>query len=99
MPRVCNREGCGQRLVGKNGTPDYHRHFCGPECLRADKRERLQVRREKLKKVRCPVCGWKQGETQSSDNRVKFHKTPRCDELSAGKGAGHEREAELPERL
>jgi hypothetical protein len=43
MPRVCARESCGRRLVRKDGTPDYHRHFCGSECKNADKRERIQA--------------------------------------------------------
>jgi endogenous inhibitor of DNA gyrase (YacG/DUF329 family) len=46
MPRVCAREGCGKRLIRKEGSPDYHRHFCGPECKNADKRERMQEKRQ-----------------------------------------------------
>ena len=57
MPRVCAREDCGKRLVRKDGTPDYHRHFCGIECKNADKRERMQAKRDQAKARRCPLCG------------------------------------------
>lgn len=53
MPRVCAREGCGKRLVRKDGTPDYHRHFCSSECKNADKREGMQEKpgRQKLRET------------------------------------------------
>jgi hypothetical protein len=57
MPRVCAREACGRRLVRKDGTPDYHRHFCGPDCKNADKRERIQAKRQQAKAGSCPLCG------------------------------------------
>src|SRR5438034_108196 len=44
MPRICARESCGKRLVRKDGSRDYHRHFCGSECKNADKWRRLQVK-------------------------------------------------------
>jgi hypothetical protein len=59
MPRVCNREGCGRRIVSKDGTPDYRKHFCGSACLRIDKRERLQAKRTRLEGRRCSHCGRK----------------------------------------
>jgi endogenous inhibitor of DNA gyrase (YacG/DUF329 family) len=59
MPRVCARENCGKRLVRKDGTPDYHRHFCGSHCKNADKRERMQEKRQHAKAGPCPLCGSK----------------------------------------
>lgn len=72
MPRVCNREGCGARIVGKDGSPDYRKHFCGPACLRADKRERLLAKRQRLKTRRCPQCGHGPGSESPSNGRVKL---------------------------
>lgn len=57
LPRVCNREGCGKRIVAKDGSPDYRKHFCGAVCLRIDKRERLVAKRERIRGRRCPQCG------------------------------------------
>jgi len=59
MPRVCNREGCGNRIVANDGSPDYRKHFCGPACLKIDKRERLQEKRSRLENRRCSHCGRK----------------------------------------
>jgi hypothetical protein len=61
MPRICNREGCGRRIVAKDGSPDYRKHFCGAACLKIDKRERLQAKRARLEGCRCPHCGRKSG--------------------------------------
>jgi hypothetical protein len=57
MPRVCNREGCGRRIVAKDGSPDYRKHFCGSACLKTDKRERVQAKRSRLEYRRCSHCG------------------------------------------
>ena len=59
MPRVCARQGCGKELLTENGNSDYRRHFCGSECKNADKRERMRMKRAKLKTERCPTCGRK----------------------------------------
>lgn len=89
MPRICNREGCGKRIVAKDGSPDYRKHFCGSGCLKIDKRERLQAKRVKLENQRCSHCGRKPVFTAfatagseslsvrdaSSDGRVKLHQT------------------------
>lgn len=89
MPRICNREGCGKRIVGKDGSPDYRKHFCGSACLKIDKRERLQSKRARLENRRCPHCGRKPTlavipavssvashvRNASSDGRVKLHQT------------------------
>lgn len=72
MPRVCNREGCGAKIVGNDGSPDFRKHFCGPACLRADKRERLQAKRQKLKTRRCPQCGRMPVSDRSQIGRVKL---------------------------
>lgn len=59
MPRICNREGCGKRIVAKDGSPDYRKHFCGSACLKIDKRERVQAKRARVENGRCPHCGRK----------------------------------------
>ena len=59
MPRICNREGCGRRIVAKDGSPDYRKHFCGSACLTIDKRERLQAKRSRVENRRCSHCGRK----------------------------------------
>jgi hypothetical protein len=59
MPRVCNREGCGKRILGAEGNPDYRKHFCGSTCLKIDKRERLQAKRSGTEGRRCSHCGRK----------------------------------------
>jgi endogenous inhibitor of DNA gyrase (YacG/DUF329 family) len=59
MARICNREGCGKRIVARDGSPDYRKHFCGAACLKIDKRERLQAKRVRLEGRRCPHCGRK----------------------------------------
>lgn len=72
MPRVCARENCGRRLVRKDGTPDYRRHFCGTKCKNEDKRERIQAKRNKAKEGGCPLCGHRiQSFTQNT--RVPRH--------------------------
>jgi hypothetical protein len=57
MPRICSREGSGKQLVNSDGTPDYRRQFCGDECSLADRRERMQAKRARLKTGRRPTCG------------------------------------------
>jgi hypothetical protein len=59
MPRICNREGCGRRIIAKDSSPDYRKHFCSPTCLRIDKRERLRAKRLGLENRRCSYCGRK----------------------------------------
>jgi hypothetical protein len=59
MPRICNREACGKRILTKDGRPDYRKHFCGSLCLKIDKRERLEAKRTRLRGKRCSVCGRK----------------------------------------
>jgi hypothetical protein len=89
VPRICNREGCGRRIVAEDGSPDYRKHFCGSACLKIDKRERLQARRLRVKNQQCSHCGRKpmpavtvavssEGlsiRDASSDGRVKLHHT------------------------
>jgi len=57
MPRVCIREGCGVRLVKKNGRPDFRRRFCSREHKNADKLERIQLFRANARGQKCPKCG------------------------------------------
>jgi endogenous inhibitor of DNA gyrase (YacG/DUF329 family) len=71
MARVCAREGCGTRLVRRDGTPDYRRHFCSAVCKNMDKRERMQSRRVKAKNNRCPLCG--HGSQAAQNSRVPRH--------------------------
>ena len=73
MPRVCNRQGCGRRIVGKDGRPRYDRHFCGADCLREDKRERLAEMRRKARMGTCRTCGRKAVKDASQNTVVKLH--------------------------
>jgi hypothetical protein len=70
MPRICGREGCGNRLSRSDGTPDYRRHFCSSQCKNADKREKMQSRRARLRTEKCPTCGRKPNQ----DGCVPRHK-------------------------
>ncbi len=63
MPRVCQRLGCGELILNKKGEPDYSKkRFHSPDCLQADKRERVEAQRQKRakktvpKRGRCPDC-------------------------------------------
>lgn len=89
MSRVCNREGCGKRILGKDGSPDYRKHFCGSACLRIDKRERLLARRNRLKTGRCPHCGRKPISAALSNGRVKLH-NPHVRRVAVPTGVGAE---------
>ncbi len=86
MPRICGREDCGKRLVGKNGSPDFRKHFCSAECSRADRREKMQAKRAKLKTGRCPTCGYEPIANQLSDAPVRPHEAPTSVELGADEG-------------
>jgi hypothetical protein len=74
--RVCIRAGCGKLLVGNDGRPIYDRNFCGSDCRRADKRERMQEKRRKARKGRCPHCGRKFDLDSSADSSVPRHNGP-----------------------
>jgi hypothetical protein len=71
--RICNRAGCGRPILGKDGRPRYDRNFCGPQCRRADKRERMQEKRHKAKIGRCPVCCRTPDKGCSKIGRVPRH--------------------------
>ncbi len=72
MPRVCSREGCGQPLLRKDGTPDFHRHFCGTACKNADKREKIQAKRAQTRKGKCSLCG-RRPQSLALDGDVPRH--------------------------
>lgn len=62
MPRICQREGCGKRLLDDEGNPEYNnnRRFCGDECLKLDKQERLEAQRAIGRRLgQCQLCGRK----------------------------------------
>jgi endogenous inhibitor of DNA gyrase (YacG/DUF329 family) len=79
MPRICAHEGCGRRLLRKDGRPDYRRHFCSRHCKKVDKREHMQAKRENLKSGRCPTCGHNRVGNEVSDTRVPRHNRPTGD--------------------
>jgi len=74
--RVCNRRGCGRSILDRDGRPAFNRNFCGVECRRADKRERLQDRRQRARTGRCAACGRKLIAVPSHDTRVPRHNAP-----------------------
>jgi len=57
MPRVCIRKGCRVDLLKTDGSPDFRRIFCGAECKKAERLEKLRVRRAAAAKGKCPTCG------------------------------------------
>lgn len=83
MPRLCNREGCGRRIVGSDGRPSYDRHFCSAGCRREDKRERVEEMRRKARIGRCGLCGRKAGKDAPQNSAVPRHNTPSVDFGSA----------------
>ncbi len=76
MPRVCNREGCGKRVVGKDGKPNYDHHFCSVECRAEDKREHIAEVRRKARIGRCRFCGRKAGKDASQNTVVPRNNAP-----------------------
>ena len=76
MPRVCNREGCGKRIVGSDGRPSYDRHFCSAGCRREDKREHMAELRRKARIGRCRFCGRKTGKDASQNTVVPRNNAP-----------------------
>ena len=83
MPRVCNREGCGKRIIGKGGMPTYNRHFCSSNCRREDKRERVAEIRRKARIGRCGSCGRKAAKDALQNSAVPRHNAPSVDFGSA----------------
>jgi len=57
MPRVCNRERCGRRLLRRDGSNDFRSHFCSPGCKNADAKEKKQALRARFAGKKCPYCG------------------------------------------
>jgi hypothetical protein len=57
MPRVCIRKGCRVDLLKRDGSPDFRRIFCGVECKKAERLEKLRVKRAVAAKGKCPTCG------------------------------------------
>jgi len=76
MPRVCNREGCGRRILEKNDSPSYDRHFCSSNCRREDKREHMAELRRKARIGRCRFCGRKTVKDTSQNTVVPRHNAP-----------------------
>jgi hypothetical protein len=77
--RVCNRAGCGRLLVIKSGALDYHRQFCGPKCLGADRREKLENQRAGLKGAKCSRCGRQSTGDHRFQRSVPLHTPPNLD--------------------
>jgi hypothetical protein len=57
MPRVCIRKGCAKDLLKRDGSPDFRRIFCGDECKKVERLEKLRVKRAAAAKGKCPPCG------------------------------------------
>ena len=102
MPRVCAREGCGVRLLRKNGRLDFHRYFCSSEHAREDRIEKLQEKRSGIRHgKKCPHCGrWSAGRFETfrcpkgqsvgskKPSGVRPHTATNIDDLAVGKGGG-----------
>jgi len=89
--RVCIRAGCGKPLIGNDGRPIYDRNFCGEECRRADKRERMQEKRRKARGGRYPHCGRKLDRICSADSLlVPRHDASPVTETQMTRDEGHE---------
>lgn len=97
--RVCNRRGCGKPILDKAGRPVFNRNFCGAECRQADKRERLQDRRQRARTGRCAACGRKAVAVSSSDSRVPRHNVPPSVKLRAVGTEGQTTEKDSVNRL
>ncbi len=51
MARYCNR--CRRKMVDpKTGEPDMRRHTCDPECARADRAEKMRLKRRREREER-----------------------------------------------
>jgi len=79
MPRVCNLEGCGKRIVWKDGRSRYDRNFCSADCRREDKRERVAEMRRKARTGRCGLCGRKAAKDAPQNSAVPRHNAPAVD--------------------
>jgi hypothetical protein len=97
MPRVCSRECCGKRLLTKDGLPDYRRHFCGADCARTDRREKMRAKRAQLKSGRCPLCGSRKIRTVLSDGCVSPHKVSGRSESTGSRCGGPVENLGVPE--
>ncbi len=97
--RVCSRAGCGQSIVGSDGRPRYDRNFCGEECRRADKRERMQEKRRKARIGRCPTCGKQTVEGKLRNGAVPFHDASPVVETPMTRDEGQEGQVVSANRL
>jgi len=57
MPRTCVRKGCSVELLKRDGSPDFRKIFCSDECKKAERLEKLRVKRAAAAKGKCPTCG------------------------------------------
>jgi len=96
---VCIRADCGTLLIGNDGRPVYDRNFCGSDCRRADKRERMQEKRGKARSGRCPHCGRKFDRDCSGDGLVPRHKALPIGERHLTQGECHEGQIVSANRL
>ncbi len=74
--RVCSRAGCGMLLVGPDGRPIYHRHFCSAGCKKADVRDRQRERRRRFAGKKCPYCGRQSTGDRKFQRGVSRHSAP-----------------------
>jgi hypothetical protein len=64
---------CGRLLVDPDGNPVFDRHFCSPECKKADVRERQRQRRRRFAGQKCPYCGRKSTGDHKFSRGVSRH--------------------------
>ena len=61
--RVCSRAFCGTLLVKPDGSTDWKKRFCSAECKRADLKEKMAGKRNRIIGKRCPLCGRDEAST------------------------------------
>jgi hypothetical protein len=47
--RVCSRASCGVLLLKPDGSTDWKKRFCSPECKKQDLREKMRDKRRLAK--------------------------------------------------
>jgi len=84
--------------VGRDGTPDYRRHFCSRACTNEDKAEAMRAKRARFAGGKCPYCGRESTGDQKFKRGVSRHKAGQSAQKALADGQGAQDEGERPER-